>query len=248
MKKNLKGTWPQALKTFISPLLLVLTVRWALIEPFVIPSGSMIPNLLVHDHIVVEKFSYGLKVPFVDRWIFRWGSPSRGEVVVFKFPENPEIYYIKRLIGIPGDEVRVKNGKISVNGTPWSLEVVPQSEIKKLAPPFGEKEERFVYYLEKIDPPLVQESQVHQVRFYRDRDRESQKDEKIYRLGPAQYFFMGDNRDQSSDGRVWGFVDEKFLVGKAWRIWLSCEETLASAPFVCDPSKIRWHRLFGQVQ
>jgi signal peptidase I len=104
--KNLKGTWNQAILTFLFPILLVLGVRWALFEPFVIPSGSMIPNLLIHDHILVKKFAFGIHVPFSDKWLVQWTKPSRGEIVVFKYPENPEVYYIKRLIGLPSEMSR----------------------------------------------------------------------------------------------------------------------------------------------
>ncbi len=105
--KNLKGTWDQAILTFLLPILLVLGVRWAFVEPFVIPSGSMIPNLLIHDHIIVKKFSYGLHIPFGDVWIAQWSAPQRGDIVVFKYPENPDVYYIKRLIGLPGIELKL---------------------------------------------------------------------------------------------------------------------------------------------
>lgn len=222
------------------PLLLVLTVRWAVVEPFVIPSGSMIPTLLIHDHIFVTKLSYGLKVPFFDRWLITWSMPTPGDVVVFKFPEKPEVYYIKRLIGVPGNEIRVSNGRISVDGQAWSIETLSELEEKDIIGSLNDEIERFSYFKEKNG-----QNSDHIIRFFTEKKEHS--DETVYKLGPKQYFFMGDNRDQSSDGRVWGVVDEKFLVGRAWMIWLSCEETLSSAPFVCDPTKIRWDRFFKRV-
>lgn len=232
---GLKGTWAQAFRAFFGPIIIILTLRWIFFEPFVIPSGSMIPNLLIHDHILVKKFAYGIKVPFVDKWIVRWGQPQRGEIVVFKFPENPEVYYIKRLIGVPGDVIKVKDGRISVNDLPWDLKLVPADSMGN-----DLEENSSFHYFQESTP-----NHPHIVRFI-EGDLRSGK-EVTYRLGPHQYFFMGDNRDQSSDGRVWGFVDEKLLVGQAWAIWLSCRETLSSAPFVCDPTKLRWSRFFKTV-
>lgn len=229
-QKSLKATWAQALGTFLLPILIVFSIRWILVEPFVIPSGSMIPNLMIHDHIAVKKYSLGLKVPFTDYWLFRWRSPERGEILVFRFPENPDIFYIKRLIGLPGDTIVVKgSGEITVNGQPWELEPLDTM-----------KDEGFQYFREKSG------EQKHVVRFYNP--PLSTENSKEYKVPEGEYFFMGDNRDQSSDGRVWGFVPEKFLIGPASIVWLSCENTLASATYICDPRQIRWQRFFKPVQ
>ena len=99
-------------------------IRWAVLEPYVIPSGSMIPNLLIHDHVAVEKFAFGVHVPFSEAWLIRWGAPQPGDTVVFRYPENPEVFFIKRLIGRPGDTVHVEAGRISVNGQAWSLDEI----------------------------------------------------------------------------------------------------------------------------
>ena len=229
-KKSLKGTWSQAIGTFLLPLLIVFGIRWSVVEPFVIPSGSMIPNLLIHDHILVKKFSLGIKIPFTDHWLVRWREPHAGEVLVFRFPENPEIFYIKRLIGLPGDQVVVTgDGKISVNGNEWKL-----TEQASLI------DDSFKYFLE------TSEIEKHIVRFYGDPN--SIESRQVIKIPKGHYFFMGDNRDQSSDGRVWGTVPEKYLVGPASIIWLSCENTLTSISYICDPREIRWKRLFNSVQ
>jgi signal peptidase I len=229
-QKSLKGTWSQAIGTFLLPLLIVFSIRWILLEPFVIPSGSMIPNLLVHDHILVKKFSLGLKLPFSDLWVARWREPKAGEVLVFRFPENPEVFYIKRLIGLPGDTVFIKgNGQITVNGKEWTL-------TEHEAP----AEDGFKYYMEDTG-----ESK-HLVRFFGSPNSIDAHQE--IKVPAGQYFFMGDNRDQSSDGRVWGTVPTKYLVGPASVIWLSCENTLTSVSYICDPREIRWKRLFNSVQ
>ncbi len=229
-QKSLKGTWHQAIGTFLLPLFIVFVVRWIVVEPFVIPSGSMIPSLLIHDHILVKKYSLGLKVPFSDYWLTRWRTPKRGEVLVFRYPENPEVFYIKRLIGLPGDTVLVRgSGQITVNGKEWVLKAHEPLE-----------DDNFKYYTENTG------EQKHIVRFY-DTPLKSNESQE-YKVPLHEYFFMGDNRDQSSDGRVWGFVPEKYLVGPASVIWLSCENTLTSVSYICDPRQIRWKRLFNSVQ
>lgn len=226
--RNLKGTWNQAILTFLFPIVLVLGVRWAFYEPFVIPSGSMIPNLLIHDHILVQKFAFGIHWPFSDKWLIQWHQPQRGDIIVFKYPENPEVYYIKRLIGLPGDTVVVQDGHISVNGEKWSLEAISS---------YPGAEDGFNYYNEFIA------KSPHVVRFMTP-EVISGVDSKVYKIPEGHFFFMGDNRDQSSDSRVWGFVKNDYIVGKAWLIWLSCESTLPSMTFVCDPSQLRWGRFF----
>lgn len=220
-----KGTWPQALATFFIPIVLVLGVRWILVEPFVIPSGSMIPNLLVHDHILVKKFSLGLRVPFTEKWLVNWRRPERGEIMVFHYPQNPDVFYIKRLIGLPGDRVEVRGGRVSVNGQKWTL--TPMD--------FRGAEYGFDYFRESSRP-----GESHVVRFLTG---DHEDDLKAYVVPPGQYFFMGDNRDQSSDSRYWGFVKHDLLVGPAWLIWLSCENTLPTLTYVCDPAQIRWSRM-----
>lgn len=225
-RKNLKGTWNQAILTFLFPILLVLTVRWAIVEPFVIPSGSMIPNLLVHDHILVKKFAYGLHVPFAEPWLVQWSRPARGEVIVFRYPENPDVYYIKRLVGLPGDRVQVRAGRITVNEQEF-----------KMTPATG-SDSSFQYFLEDNG------SRQYVVRFLSDTAGEAQ----TFEVPEGSYFFMGDNRDQSSDSRVWGFVKNDYIIGNASVIWLSCHSTLPTMSFVCDPAQIRFDRLFKKVQ
>lgn len=227
---TLKGTWPQALVSFFAPIAAILVIRWALFEPYVIPSGSMIPNLLIHDHVFVSKSSFGLRLPFSDRWLARWSDPAPGDVIVFRYPENPSVFYIKRLIAGPGAKVTVTGGRIAVDGVEWAVEK---------RPPGPDDEEGFDYFTETVGG-----ARPHVVRFERGRDRGGPRE---WSVPEGHYFFMGDNRDQSSDGRMWGFVPERNLIGKASLIWLSCDRMLESAKFVCDPSTIRWPRLFKSV-
>ena len=122
MQKNLKGTWRQAILTFFGPVLLVFSFRFFVLEPFVIPSGSMLPNLLIHDHLMVLKGSFGIKSPFSETWWLQWATPQRGDIVVFRYPENPKVFYIKRVIGLPGDKIIYKNHRLTINGKTLDLE------------------------------------------------------------------------------------------------------------------------------
>lgn len=228
--RTLKGTWPQALLSFFGPIAAILVIRWALFEPYVIPSGSMIPNLLIHDHVFVSKSAFGVRLPFSDRWLARWADPQPGDIIVFRYPENPAVFYIKRLIAGPGSKVKIDGGRVTVDGKAWTLET---------RAPRPDDDPDFEYFTE-----FAGGRRPHTVRFLRDRDPGAPRE---WTVPEREYFFMGDNRDQSSDGRVWGFVPEKNLIGKAALIWLSCDEMLESAKFVCDPTTIRWSRLFKSV-
>lgn len=232
-----QGTWPQALLLFLGPIFLIFAFRWFVFEPFVIPSESMVPNLLIHDHILVKKFSYGLKWPVGDGWLWKWREPERGDVIVFRYPENRDVFYIKRLIGLPGDKITVQNGQISVNGKPWVLQPVQGSS--------GIDEMNFSYFQEEVHPER-QDHETHVVRFL-SRDQHLGPEEQAFIVPPKSYFGMGDNRDQSHDSRFWGYIPEELLVGRAAMIWMSCDETLASAPFICDPMKFRYRRFFQGI-
>lgn len=231
-ERNLKGTWTQALLTFFGPIVLVFLIRFFLIEPFVIPSGSMIPTLLIHDHLFVFKSSFGLKNPFSNQWLLRWSEPNRGDIVVFRYPENPNVYYIKRVIGIPGDKIIFENRKLQINGEFLPTEVGQPSQ--------SLMDEDFDFYVEG------NKGKNHFVR-YMHNEKISNSTRIEIDVPANKYFMMGDNRDQSSDSRVWGFVPVDNLVGRAWLIWLSCDSTLLSAQMVCDPLHIRWSRIFKKV-
>lgn len=223
MKKDLRGTWKQALSSFFLPIFIILVIRWALFEPFVIPSGSMIPSLLIFDHILVNKTSFGLQWPFIKKSMVQWRQPERGDIIVFRFPENEEVFFVKRVIGLPGDKVQVKDGVVILNDKPL--------ELKEDSEPDDDNE--FTYFKELN----------HRVRYLSKADTN---------YGPVtvkekQFFVMGDNRNQSHDSRFWGTVPADNIVGKASLIWLSCDKTLVTAKFLCDPSTIRWNRLLKGI-
>lgn len=231
MKKSLQGTWPQAIFSFLFPLLIIGFIRWALVEPFVIPSGSMLPNLQIHDHILVQKFSLGLKIPFTDNWIFRWQEPQAGQVIVFKYPLNPSVYYIKRLVGVPGDKIIFVNGEITVNEDKWYQEPIQ--------PPEG-ADPNFDYFLEKTS-----KGHYHIIRYRAGSLRSMEKVEVT--LGPDEYFALGDNRDESMDSRYWGTIKTHQLVAPAWKVFLGCESMLQSNAMLCDPTTLRKDRFWLDI-
>lgn len=215
-RKDLRSSWEKAILTFLFPVLLVFSVRWLFFEPFVIPSGSMLPNLLINDHILVSKSSFGFRLPFAKEYLMTWSQPKRGDIVVFRYPLNPEVYYVKRVLAVAGDEVEIQAGEVRVNGVALSLE------------PF-EGEEGFQTFKESG-------------RVVRFLNREASNFEKT-KVPEGQFFLVGDNRDQSNDSRSWGFVPQDLLVGKAFMIWLSCDQMMATAQFLCEPATIRWGRV-----
>ena len=201
---------------------LVLVFRSVFFEPFRIPSGSMIPTLMIGDFILVNKFSYGFKVPFSDFsmgnnnfdpiYMFGESRPKRGDVIVFKYPKDPSINYIKRVIGLPGDSVEIRNKIIYVNGEPITVSEIDGKEI------MDDMDEKFKGYNLKFYESKTGE---HKHIIQQDQDNYYKTDfEK--RVVPEDYYFvMGDNRDFSYDSRFWGFVPHKNVKGKALFVWFS---------------------------
>jgi len=189
-------------------LVLALFIRTFIIQAFKIPSGSMIPTLRVGDHILVNKFSYGISIPFTDTKIQFFGMPERGDIIVFKFPQDTSKDYIKRVIGLPGDTVEVRGDKVLING-----EVVPKQEVNTYR---YEDPHAFshtgVLYEETLD------GREHQVLYDQDTVRLG---DTIKTVPEEHYFCMGDNRDHSNDSRYWGFVPFNYIKGKALIIYFS---------------------------
>ena len=195
--------------SFFPILLLVLVFRSFLFEPFKIPSGSMIPTLLIGDFIVVNKFSYGLRLPVLNKRFIAIGEPQRGDVMVFRFPEDERINYIKRVIGLPGDTITYRNKVLFINGEPviqdnqgqWTGEGINRNR------PGARPTLRLEHLADQPHEILVHVEVP---------DREMRN----WTVPEGYYFVLGDNRDQSLDSRAWGFVPEANLVGKATRIWM----------------------------
>ncbi len=194
-------------KSFFPVFLAVLIIRSFLIEPFRIPSGSMIPTLLIGDFIVVNKFTYGIRLPVLKTKIIANKLPKRGDVVVFRFPLDPSIPFIKRVLGIPGDEIKYEDKKLFINDKPL---IYTDRETY-----LGEKASRQYTGSEKMKEILEEES--HNILIRAD----SFSSNSSFEVPPGQYFVLGDNRDNSRDSRFWGFVPEENLVGKAFYIWMN---------------------------
>ncbi len=219
-------------------LFLVLIIRSSVIEAFKIPSGSMIPTLLVGDYIFVNKFSYGLKVPFtewfMDKPLFMINAdpPKRGDIIVFKYPRDESIYYIKRVIGTPGDTIEVRNKIVYVNGEP-----VPRNPLE------SDKEAAI---RDRIDENKYAKDYLKiSKESFTDRDYVMMTDESQYmsaQFGPInvpneRYFVMGDNRDHSHDSRIWGFVPFRNIKGRAVVIWLSLWLDFSEKEFIFRPTR-----------
>lgn len=192
-------------KSFFPVILAVFLIRSFLVEPFKIPSGSMMPTLLVGDFILVNKFTYGLRVPILNNTFVEMGHPERGDVMVFHYPKDPALDYIKRVVGLPGDHIEYREKRLIINGKP--LEMVPEGDYSYVAP--GLNQINAKHYQESLGQ--------HQHDILLVDDAPAIDGEVVVPEG--HYFAMGDNRDNSNDSRYWGFVPEENLVGKAFFIW-----------------------------
>lgn len=186
-------------RSFFPVLLFVLIIRSFVFEPFRIPSGSMMPTLLQGDFIFVKKFSYGLRLPVSETKVIETGAPERGDVVVFRLPSDPSINYIKRVVGLPGDQVVYERHQLFINGEKIDLEQHPEATLT---------EPRFVEQLGEREHEILITNAAYSMR-----DGE-------YRVPEGHYFVMGDNRDNSRDSRFISSIPESHLVGEAVRIWM----------------------------
>jgi signal peptidase I len=194
-------------RSFFPVVLVVLLLRSFLVEPFRIPSGSMMPTLLVGDFILVNKFTYGVRLPVLNTKVIELGEPERGDIVVFRFPKQPTVDYIKRVIGLPGDRIGYFGKKIYVNG-----QVVNQTPISRYQ---GVGQGASMTGAEHLEEDLT--GIKHSILI----SPGVPTVEDVFVVPQGHYFVMGDNRDNSSDSRYWGFVPEANLVGKAFFIWMN---------------------------
>lgn len=220
--------WIEYSGSFFPVIALVFVLRSFLFEPFKIPSGSMLPTLFVGDFILVNKFTYGIRLPIIDKKIISVNEPQRGDVMVFKYPKDTTQNYIKRIVGTPGDVVKYKNKKLTVNGI--EAKYVGQIDFLQAGPDLSYSKQ-FIEQFQDIEHKVL---------------NDADKSSAVYLNGPADfpfanqcsyddegftchvpqghYFMMGDNRDNSLDSRYWGFVPDKNIVGKAFFIWMNTSD------------------------
>ena len=201
-----ESTWVEYCKSFFPVILAVLLLRSFLVEPFRIPSGSMMPTLLVGDFILVNKCAYGIRVPVLNRKVVEIDKPERGEVVVFRYPKNPSVDYIKRVVGLPGDKLGYYNKILSINDEPAGQMPAGVYIGKGSGVSMSGASER-----------REQLGDVQHDILVMPRTPGLEGD---YVVGEDEYIVMGDNRDNSNDSRYWGTVPEANLVGKAFRVWM----------------------------
>lgn len=260
--KNTLQIIAEYIQALIGAVLLAVLIRSFVFEPFKIPSESMVPTLLVGDHIFVERYKYGLRLPFIKYWIAEFDDPKRGDVIVFSYPEDEDLDFIKRVVGVPGDVVAMRGGIMYVNNKKLDLQsfspearnpddkcrMTLAEESDKIFPeamrdfPYFLKYEKFNQSLETFPDGGV----THMLQYSKD---ESQSYDFEIKVPERSYFVMGDNRDMSRDSRFWGMVPRENLKGKAVYIWLSldheknhCAHNLWSPGIVPN---VRWDR-FGR--
>jgi signal peptidase I len=212
-------------KSFFPIILAVLVVRSFLVEPFRIPSASMVPTLHIGDFILVNKYNYGVRLPVINTKVIDVSKPERGDVVVFRYPPQPEIDYIKRVVGLPGDRVEYRDKTIYING-----QVMKQTEREKGADLLG-----IVPIKNKVLSEQLGDKN-HDIAIAPGRQRVLVD----HIIPDGEYFVMGDNRDNSSDSRFWGTVPEQNLVGKAFYIWMSWD---CNSSWSC----ISWNRVGSSI-
>lgn len=218
------GKTVEFLVSLVPVLFIVLVVRSFVVEPFNIPSGSMIPTLAINDFVAVSKFSYGLRTPVGEYKFFDTGKPRHGDVMVFRFPQDPSVHFIKRVVGLPGDRVAMRAGELWLNGKKVPVEVKREwtegglhhvVAVENLA---GKR--HLIQRMAPINPYTGSPEWRHQ-------DGE-------WVIPAGSYFVMGDNRDNSNDSRFWGTVPEKLVEGRAFAIWLHLDSAFPWVDFSRD--------------
>ncbi len=237
------GGLKETVKTVLYAVVIALVIRTVLFEPFNIPSGSMIPNLLVGDYLFVSKYSYGysrhslpFSLPIIPGRIW-FSEPERGDVAVFKWPRDNSTDYIKRIVGLPGDRIQVRESVLHINGEPVKLAQVgtTESRVGGIVP---------VTTTELIE--TLPGGNSHRIRQQTDSGLHNNTAEFL--VPPGHYFAMGDNRDNSQDSRAWGFVPAENLVGRAEFLFFSTDGSARLWEVWKWPQAIRFSRIFDPVE
>ena len=219
--------WIEFPAGFFPVILVVFFLRSFLFEPFRIPSGSMIPTLQVGDLILVNKFDYGIRLPIINKKVIEIGQPQRGDVMVFRYPKDPSLDYIKRVIGLPGDHIVYRNKRLEINGQPVSEAPLPDyfdqdrvifsKQFRETLPRGDHTIEHNILNDDDRSAIIVPNEYP-----FRENCQYTENDTVVTCTVPAgNYFMMGDNRDNSEDSRYWGFVPDQNIVGKAFFIWMN---------------------------
>lgn len=214
-------------KGFFPILLVIFLLRSFLVEPFQIPSSSMRPGLVVGDFILVNKYTYGLRIPVINSVFVPINQPQRGDVMVFHFPEDPKTDFIKRVIGLPGDTVAYQGKRLTINGNPIRVEQDGNYQYVDKGFDVTDTVRYREYLSERSHPMIVDDKQPRSLVLQAVRDfpnRENctySEDGFVCKVPAGHYFMMGDNRDNSHDSRYWGFVPDANIVGKAFLVWMN---------------------------
>lgn len=214
--------WVEYGAGFFPVILIVFVLRSFIVEPFKIPSGSMIPTLLIGDFILVNKYAYGIRLPIINKKVIDIGTPKRGDVMVFRYPDDPSLDYIKRVIGVPGDKVAYQNKRLTINGEPMPVEKTGEY----FHPERLYYSKQFTENLGTVKHPILNDDDAPS--FINDATLFPHRENCLYNnagvictVPPGHYMMFGDNRDNSRDSRVWGFVPDENIVGKAFFIWFN---------------------------
>lgn len=227
----LEPWWVENARSFFPVLLFVLILRSFIVEPFRIPSGSMMSTLMVGDFILVNKSAYGLRLPITHQKIFELGEPERGDVAVFRFPQDPSVDYIKRVVGLPGDTISYVRNRLYINDEL----VAEQLDGRYDGPDANAPTNSYTEQLGDVEHTILRRADGAQRHWNPQFTRR-------YTVPDGHYYVMGDNRDNSNDSRYWGVVPEENLVGRAFFIWLNVRH-ISGLDFDID-----WGRIGNNIQ
>jgi signal peptidase I len=226
--KKTRSFYKEWIEPFLIAAVVALFIRQFVVEAFKIPSGSMIPTLTIGDHLLVNKFVYGPRIPFTDSRIFTWKEPKRGDIIVFKYPENEDKNFIKRVIGVPGDKIQIINGRLFINDQVVS--------VTPMGPPADKSVEEGLSF----GKPMFYDEQLgtvrHRIQYLTD---QSYRNDGPWLVPKDSVFVMGDNRDNSQDSRVWGFVKFNKILGRALIIYWSWDG---------NDRWVRWERIGNLIR